>query len=202
MFALHDTLTLLITIQLNLYGSYSLMPRAGLRKNCSSCSGLSGAMKGHVAAPQAGKASTSILALGETCGVYFLACSKGLRCLPPDNDPNPLQALLQGRGICSPIKASTKSPPPTESQPFISENSEKGPCRELLNIILQGFKFTVIHTNQDIYIPNCDRQGYFKRKQCRSSRGMQRGLCWCVDEKGTRASSQTRVDGSVACNSA
>ncbi|XP_026857843.2 insulin-like growth factor-binding protein 6a [Electrophorus electricus] len=200
--ALHDILTLLITIQFNLYGSYSLAPQGGLRKSCSSCSGLSGAMKGHIIAAQAGEASTSMLGLGEPCGVYTQACDKGLRCLPPDSVQSPLQVLLQGRGICSSVKASTKSPPPTESQPLISENSEKGPCRKLLNTILQGIKPTVIQSNQDIYIPNCDRQGYFRRKQCRSSRGVQRGQCWCVDLKGTRAPSQTREDGFITCSSA
>lgn len=38
-------------------------------------------------------------------------------------------------------------------------------------------------------------------KQCRSSRGMQRGQCWCVDEKGSKISSRKRNDGTISCNS-
>ncbi|XP_072522260.1 insulin-like growth factor-binding protein 6a [Salminus brasiliensis] len=196
--SLHDMLTLLLTIQLNLYSCYSLGPQAGLRKN----PGSSGVMKGHVAVPPSREESTAMLALGEPCGVYTLACGRGLRCMPPEGDQSPLQALLQGRGVCRTIKSSMEPTPAKESRPPFSENTEKGPCRKLLNTVLQGIDLTAIQLDQDIYIPNCDRQGFFRRKQCRSSRGMQRGQCWCVDEKGSKTPSRHREDGSVACSSA
>lgn len=41
----------------------------------------------------------------------------------------------------------------------------QGPCRKLLNTVLQGIELTVIHSIQDIYIPNCDRHGFFRKKQ-------------------------------------
>jgi len=42
------------------------------------------------------------LAMGEACGVYTLSsCARGLRCMPPEDEARPLQALLDGRGVCS-----------------------------------------------------------------------------------------------------
>ncbi|KAL6464744.1 hypothetical protein MHYP_G00270610 [Metynnis hypsauchen] len=196
--SLHDMLTLLLTIQLHLYGCYSLVPQA--RKICPSCQGS--IVKGHVAAPPSREESTTVLAIGEPCGVYTLACGRGLRCMPPEGDQSPLQALLQGRGVCRSIKTSFETVRPTESWTSISHNSEKGPCRKLLNSVLQGIDLTAIQRDQDIYIPNCDKKGFFRRKQCWSSRGMQRGQCWCVDEKGAKVLSRTRDDGSIACSGA
>lgn len=40
------------------------------------------------------------LAVGEPCGVYTLSCAHGLRCAPPEDEPRPLRALLEGRGVC------------------------------------------------------------------------------------------------------
>lgn len=113
---LQDLLTLLLTIQLNLYDCSSLVPQVGLRKICPTCRGSSGSLgvlKGHVAVPQSREDYTSTLTLGEPCGVYTLACGRGLRCLPPEGDHGPLQALLHGRGICRTIKASIETPHPS-----------------------------------------------------------------------------------------
>ncbi|XP_067288459.1 insulin-like growth factor-binding protein 6a [Pseudorasbora parva] len=193
-------LTFLVTIQLSLFGSNSLV--LGLRKICSLCNGPSGDLKGHTAERLSGEEITSVLALDEPCGVYTLACAQGLRCMPHLGEQSPLQALLQGRGVCKNIKSTISDiPPPTDYRPSITENNEKGPCRKLLNTVLQSIELTIIHSIQDIYIPNCDRQGSFRRKQCLSSRGMQRGQCWCVDEKGSKISSRKRNDGTISCNS-
>lgn len=55
-----------------------------------------------------------MLALGEPCGVYTLPCAQGLRCIPPFGEQSPLQALLQGRGVCKNIKSTfTDNPPPS-----------------------------------------------------------------------------------------
>uniref|UniRef100_A0A8C1YHB2 Insulin-like growth factor binding protein 6a n=1 Tax=Cyprinus carpio TaxID=7962 RepID=A0A8C1YHB2_CYPCA len=190
MVSFHYLLSLLVTIQLSLYGSNSLV--LGLKKICTSCNGPTGEPSGHRGEHLSGEEITSVLALGEHCGVYTLPCMQGLRCIPPLGEQSPLQALLQGRGVCKNIK----------KHPSSTENNEKGPCRKLLNTILQSIELTIIHSIPDIYIPNCDKQGFFRRKQCRSSRGMQRGHCWCVDEKGSKISSLKRSDGTISCNSA
>lgn len=45
--------------------------------------------------------NATALAVGEPCGVYTLSCAHGLRCAPPEDEPRPLRALLEGRGVCS-----------------------------------------------------------------------------------------------------
>lgn len=52
--------------------------------------------------------NATTLAVGELCGVYTLSCAHGLRCAPPQGEPRPLRALLEGRGVCS--NASSISP--------------------------------------------------------------------------------------------
>ncbi|XP_047666095.1 insulin-like growth factor-binding protein 6a [Tachysurus fulvidraco] len=188
MASLRDLLMLLITVQLHLSSTSSL----GVKKNSST-----GKRQG--AASQSLDEGTSVLALGEACGVYTLTCGRGLRCLPPEGDQSPLQSLLQGKGVCRSIKVSIQRTTTTDSHPPVTESLEKGPCRRLLMSLLQKLELTVIQTDRDIYIPNCDKNGYFKRKQCLSSRGMQRGQCWCVDEKGNKLSSRGR-DGAVTCS--
>lgn len=96
MAALRDLLTLLITIQLHLSSTSSLSPNKK--------SGGSGKRQG--AASQSLEEGTSVLALGESCGVYTLFCGRGLRCFPPEGDQSPLQSLLQGKGTCRSIKLS------------------------------------------------------------------------------------------------
>lgn len=45
--------------------------------------------------------NATALSVGELCGVYTLSCAQGLRCSPPQGEPRPLRALLEGRGVCS-----------------------------------------------------------------------------------------------------
>ncbi|XP_066528592.1 insulin-like growth factor-binding protein 6a [Hoplias malabaricus] len=195
--SLYKMLTLVLTIQMHMFGSYCLPFTAGLKK----LRGSQGLLKGHVSGSDLSQEdSTSLLALGEPCGVYTLSCLKGLRCVPSEGEQSPLQALLQGRGICRSIKTKIETPTPTESRPSTSDSSEKGPCRKQLNSILQKIDLTAIQFEKDIYIPNCDKQGFYRKKQCWSSRGTQRGQCWCVDQKGTKIPSSTTDDGSVSCS--
>uniref|UniRef100_A0AAQ5XFK0 Insulin-like growth factor-binding protein 6 n=1 Tax=Amphiprion ocellaris TaxID=80972 RepID=A0AAQ5XFK0_AMPOC len=146
--------------------------------------------------------STSVLASGEPCGVYTLSCAKGLRCVPPPREHSPLQALLQGRGICAKHSRTspTERPHPTGPHPSHSGDIEKAPCRKLLNSVLRGLELTIFQSDRDIYIPNCDTRGFYRKKQCRSSKGMQRGHCWCVDELGTPVPSRATEDGTLPCD--
>lgn len=99
MAALCDLLTLLITVQLQLSSTSSLSHHTGVRK-----SGSSGKHQG--SASQSLEEGTSVLVLGEACGVYTPACGRGLRCFPSEGDQSPLQSLLQGKGACKSIKVS------------------------------------------------------------------------------------------------
>uniref|UniRef100_A0A3B3REX3 Insulin-like growth factor binding protein 6b n=1 Tax=Paramormyrops kingsleyae TaxID=1676925 RepID=A0A3B3REX3_9TELE len=153
---------------------------------------------------RAGEGSTSSLALGEPCGVYTLSCAKGLRCVPPAREQSPLQALLQGRGVCAKQSRGGPGDRPTftgeDTHSSSSSDLEKAPCRKLLNSVLRSVELTIFPSSRDIYIPNCDTRGFYRKKQCRSSKGTQRGHCWCVDEHGTKLPARAGEDGALPCD--
>ncbi|XP_041836973.1 insulin-like growth factor-binding protein 3 [Melanotaenia boesemani] len=148
-----------------------------------------------------GDLNATTLALGEPCGVYTLSCSQGLRCEPLKDEPRPLRALLEGRGVCNNSSSAT----PTEvvqiveTYPAPTEHPDEAPCRKLLTSLIKGLDAHLFKTNHDIYMPNCDKHGFFRKKQCWSSRGKQRGKCWCVDENGMPVSPNTKQRGSLSC---
>ena len=99
-------LTTVVLLLIAHCGSWTGANRLGPFKVCPSCRDPLGAGRPPRDHNVAG--STSVLAQGEPCGVYTLSCAKGLRCVPPPREHSPLQALLQGRGICA--KHSRTSP--------------------------------------------------------------------------------------------
>ncbi|XP_072220390.1 insulin-like growth factor-binding protein 3 isoform X1 [Leuresthes tenuis] len=213
--------------------------------------------------PGCGCCLTCALSFGQPCGVYTGRCGSGLTCQHQPGETKPLQALLEGRGIC--VNGSNRRPtarptPPvnelpaenTETQdeeqnctslglqtsystqrpagplkpplhPFFStekldvfrreqqkrnqnlkkedipgplitdqqnfsletkQELENGPCRREMESILRSFKITNILNPKGFRIPNCDKRGFYKKKQCRPSKGRKRGFCWCVDKYG------------------
>lgn len=76
-----------------------------------------------------------------------------------------------------------------------------------------------------LYIPNCDKKGFFKRRQvrtrplfppppataiffsltpavrpqCKPSRGRRRGICWCVDRFGVKIPGVGYAGGDLQC---
>ncbi|XP_026569538.1 insulin-like growth factor-binding protein 6 [Pseudonaja textilis] len=68
----------------------------------------------------------------------------------------------------------------------IKQELDMGPCRLHLEAILQELKAPLYMNGEDIFIPNCDTKGFYRRKQCRTSKGQKRGRCWCVDKRGHR----------------
>ncbi|XP_037539790.1 insulin-like growth factor-binding protein 5 [Nematolebias whitei] len=181
-------------------GTWAGANRWGHFKVCPSCKNPLGAGRPPRDHNVAG--SMTVLTQGEPCGVYTLSCGKGLRCVPPPREHSPLQALLQGRGTCAKHSRTspTERPHPTGPHPTHFGESEKAPCRKLLNSVLRGLELTVFQSDWDIYIPNCDTSGFYRKKQCLSSKGMQRGQCWCVDKLGVRLPSRAREDGSLPCD--
>lgn len=101
-----SNLTTVVLLLIAHCGSWTGANRLGPFKVCPSCRDPLGAGRPPRDHNVAG--STSVLAQGEPCGVYTLSCAKGLRCVPPPREHSPLQALLQGRGICA--KHSRTSP--------------------------------------------------------------------------------------------
>ncbi|XP_042356223.1 insulin-like growth factor-binding protein 5 [Plectropomus leopardus] len=142
--------------------------------------------------------NATTLAVGEPCGVYTLSCANGLRCAPPEDEPRPLRALLEGRGVCN----NTNSISPTETvhteDPATTEDPDEAPCRKLLTTLIKGLDAHLFKSHHDIYMPNCDKRGFFRKKQCWSSRGKRRGKCWCVDRNGMPVSN-TKQTGGLNC---
>ncbi|XP_063076534.1 insulin-like growth factor-binding protein 3 [Engraulis encrasicolus] len=218
--------------------------------------------------PGCGCCMTCALAHGQPCGIYTGRCGVGLSCQHQPGEAKPLQALLEGRGICanatskklqrtptptkenegskkvpgedrdgpqSPGASPTASPPPpppasfprpphseqhppyhghakaevirreharksqsfkveglpmapnTDQQNFSLETKpepEFGPCRREMESILNSLKVTDILNPRGFRIPNCDKKGFYKKRQCRPSNGRKRGFCWCVDKYG------------------
>ncbi|XP_039612335.1 insulin-like growth factor-binding protein 5 [Polypterus senegalus] len=77
--------------------------------------------------------------------------------------------------------------------------AEYGPCRRQMESILQDMKVTSRIVPQTLYLPNCDRKGFYKRKQCKPSRGRKRGICWCVDKYGLKLPGTDYNGGDIQC---
>ncbi|XP_032381282.1 insulin-like growth factor-binding protein 3 [Etheostoma spectabile] len=211
--------------------------------------------------PGCGCCMTCALGEGLACGVYTARCGSGLTCQHRPGESRPLQALLEGRGVCSSAAAkklnsllipvqkqdnagnlieedcanvtatmtvlpglatvkgghsrgSMDTRPPLHNKliqkdqnrktqgykvesvsgganmdmhNFSLENkreTEYGPCRREMESILSGLKISNVLNPRGFRIPNCDRKGFYKKKQCRPSKGRRRGYCWCVDKYG------------------
>nr|XP_031307988.1 insulin-like growth factor-binding protein 5 isoform X2 [Camelus dromedarius] len=86
------------------------------------------------------------------------------------------------------------------SAPEIRQESEQGPCRRHMEASLQELKASPRMVPRAVYLPNCDRKGFYKRKQCKPSRGRKRGICWCVDKYGMKLPGMEYVDGDFQCH--
>ncbi|XP_010879499.1 insulin-like growth factor-binding protein 6 [Esox lucius] len=206
---LYPDILVLLFLQLALSSQCTLASRLPPHRGVSSLSKGSEGTRAPTQRQQSGEISTTVLAFGEPCGVYTLSCARGLRCIPRLGDPSPLQALLKGRGFCSNISTPSPSERPQNTaivpvtHPTHMEGLEKAPCRKLLNTVLKDLEPLVYQSDRgDIYMPNCDKRGFFRKKQCKSSRGMNRGHCWCVDESGTPTPSRTSPQGHLICDNA
>ncbi|XP_028328897.1 insulin-like growth factor-binding protein 3 [Gouania willdenowi] len=210
--------------------------------------------------PGCGCCLTCALSSGQPCGVYTGRCGSGLSCQHQPGESRPLQALLEGRGVCanSTDRRHTITPPlnelpvenaetqdeernstgsgrqtsystrrtpgslwpaahpffPSAKSDILRRDQQKrtqsfkmdglpgllsdplnfsleakqepnyGPCRREMETILSTLKIASILNPRGFRIPNCDKKGFYKRKQCRPSKGRKRGFCWCVDKYG------------------
>uniref|UniRef100_A0A3B3S4W7 Insulin-like growth factor binding protein 3 n=1 Tax=Paramormyrops kingsleyae TaxID=1676925 RepID=A0A3B3S4W7_9TELE len=195
--------------------------------------------------PGCGCCMTCALTEGQPCGVYTGRCGSGLTCQYQPGESRPLQALLEGRGVCSrsaskklnsiliPVHKQGRQWGPISitvlvdlSDPLLGAASlcyiyeevaaantdtckkkknchlrtqfssmmqcsdaplpppSQGPCRREMDSVLNSLKITNVLNPKGFRIPNCDKKGFYKKKQCRPSKGRKRGSCWCVDKYG------------------
>ncbi|XP_026537048.1 insulin-like growth factor-binding protein 3 isoform X2 [Notechis scutatus] len=59
--------------------------------------------------PGCGCCFTCALPEGQPCGVYTERCGSGLSCRPRSDEPKPLQALLDGKGLCMNVSGDAAS---------------------------------------------------------------------------------------------
>lgn len=76
---------------------------------------------------------------------------------------------------------------------------EIGPCRRKLDGVIHRMKNTSQVIAFSLYLPNCDKKGFYKRKQCKPSRGRKRGICWCVDGFGVKLPGTDYSGGDIQC---
>ncbi|XP_037837998.1 insulin-like growth factor-binding protein 3 isoform X2 [Kryptolebias marmoratus] len=191
--------------------------------------------------PGCGCCLTCALSFGQPCGVYTGRCGSGLTCQAQPGETKPLQALIEGRGICvnaTNRRAAVRPTPPvnelpehtetldkeqnstdsslqtsynshagplrpphhpsfssaksdvlrrepqkktqsfkmedlpgpliTDQQNFALETKQEpeyGPCRREIESILSNLKITNILNPRGFRIPNCDKKGFYKKKQ-------------------------------------
>uniref|UniRef100_A0A3B5L6H5 Insulin-like growth factor-binding protein 3 n=1 Tax=Xiphophorus couchianus TaxID=32473 RepID=A0A3B5L6H5_9TELE len=207
--------------------------------------------------PGCGCCMTCALGEGQACGVYTARCGSGLTCKHQPGENRPLQALLEGRGVCtsatkkliSYLKPETLSKlnEPTETvncghspgsmntRPPLhntliqkAENrktqsykvepvsggvskdmhnfsleskreAEYGPCRREIDSIMNSLKINNVLNPRGFRLPNCDKKGFYKKKQCRPSKGRNRGFCWCVDKYGQPLPGYDDKQGKTKC---
>ncbi|XP_042527278.1 insulin-like growth factor-binding protein 3 [Dipodomys spectabilis] len=74
-----------------------------------------------------------------------------------------------------------------DTKTFSSESkrdTEYGPCLREMEDTLNHLKFLNVLSPRGVHIPNWDKKGFYKKKQCSHSKGRKQDFCWCVDKYG------------------
>lgn len=65
-----------------------------------------------------------------------------------------------------------------------TDNSpQQAPCRKLLTTLISDLEAHLFDTQHDIYMPNCDKRGFFRKKQVSAGQDYscsRRHLCLCA----------------------
>ncbi|XP_078083915.1 insulin-like growth factor-binding protein 2 [Mustelus asterias] len=206
--------------------------------------------------------------LGEPCGVYTPRCGAGLRCYPKSDTEYPLQALVQGQGLCGkrrdleynrsrdthtggeghgerlntelidnhlnypnvsvlgrkPVRVGSKTTAVirerNNAQWRSMDRSGKAneearrpwpqltTCQVELDQVLERISSLRLPDERgplehlySLHIPNCDWQGLYNLKQCKTSLNGQRGECWCVNpHTGKVITGSPKVRGDPECH--
>ncbi|CAB1326343.1 unnamed protein product [Coregonus sp. 'balchen'] len=210
MLGLYDKLNLLAAVSLSLLTSLALSsPVVGpepircapcTQEKLDECPAISPDCKQVLREPGCGCCLACALEKGASCGVYTAHCAEGLKCSPRPGDPRPLHSLTRGQAICTEDQGQeeVERVPDLSSLPYLlglntpfdtsddgaqESIKAKGPCHIELHAALDriassqqelGEKFTTF------YLPNCDKNGFYKAKQCESSLVGPPASCWCV----------------------
>ncbi|XP_012681360.1 insulin-like growth factor-binding protein 1b isoform X2 [Clupea harengus] len=177
--------------------------------------------------PGCGCCLACALEKGDSCGVYTAHCATGLHCSPRPGDPRPIHSLTRGHGTCTELEEDegtdhgslhhlldlNKPLNPMEAQESLKArvnaiqnklHGQMGPCHTELHAALAmivtsqqklGEKFT------SFYLPNCDKHGFYKAKQCETSLVGQSARCWCVSSwNGKQIQGSSDIPGDAQCH--
>uniref|UniRef100_A0A4W5Q4Z1 Insulin-like growth factor-binding protein 1 n=1 Tax=Hucho hucho TaxID=62062 RepID=A0A4W5Q4Z1_9TELE len=165
---------------------------------------------------------------GDLCGIYTAPCGSGLRCTPRPGDLRPLHSLTRGQAVCTEIPEPERNPVPqnpgistalivshvapsemdlqnTLKTLYLSLSlSSQGPCHVELQRALEKIAKSQQKLGDKLtrfYLPNCDKHGLYKAKQCESSLDGQKGRCWCVSFwNGKKILGSTDLEGDAECS--
>ncbi|XP_037131989.1 insulin-like growth factor-binding protein 1 [Syngnathus acus] len=156
--------------------------------------------------PGCGCCMACALERGNACGVHTAHCASGLRCMPRPGEARPLHALIRGQGLCTEDQAEAEEEADRSSlqdmlglanqEAADTQESIKAKVNAIRNKLLQqgpchielGAALDAIASSQQnlgekfttFYLPNCDKHGFYKAKQCESSLAGPPARCWCV----------------------
>ncbi|XP_062850467.1 insulin-like growth factor-binding protein 1b isoform X2 [Trichomycterus rosablanca] len=179
--------------------------------------------------PGCGCCPTCALSRGASCGVYTAHCAPGLRCTPRDGDTHPLHSLTRGHGVCTDdhaaqeddeeeyssslhhLLALDKAGDPEAHEGIRAKvNAIKrklvqlGPCHTELHSALDTITASQQALGENFasfYLPNCDKHGFYKSKQCETSLVGQPARCWCVSAwNGKRITGSSDVPEDALCH--
>ncbi|XP_078260455.1 insulin-like growth factor-binding protein 5b [Rhinoraja longicauda] len=100
----------------------------------------------------------------------------------------------------SKIISSSENTAQERLQSAYKHEAQLGPCRRQMDVVLQSLRKAAYLSPHEVYIPNCDRKGLYKRKQCKPSKGKRRGLCWCVDKHGFKLPGSDYMHHDTPCH--
>uniref|UniRef100_A0A4W4HQD1 Insulin-like growth factor-binding protein 1 n=1 Tax=Electrophorus electricus TaxID=8005 RepID=A0A4W4HQD1_ELEEL len=161
--------------------------------------------------PGCGCCLACALEQGEPCGIYTAHCGTGLRCVPRPEDPHPLHSLTRGRsslqyllGLNKPLDLEAHESIMAKVNAIRKKLVKLGPCHTELHSALDtiaasqqalGEKFTTF------YLPNCDKHGFYKAKQCETSLVGRLMRCWCVSSwNGKRIIGSSDLTADALCH--
>ncbi|XP_028831659.1 insulin-like growth factor-binding protein 1 [Denticeps clupeoides] len=180
--------------------------------------------------PGCGCCLACALEKGTSCGIYTAHCATGLQCTPKPGDPRPLHSLTRGQAVCTEVEEEEEeldhgsihyllglnkpldTADAAEAQESLKARvnaiqkklTKQGPCHMELHVALDqittsqqtmGEKFTTF------YLPNCDKHGFYKAKQCETSLVGHTAHCWCVSAwNGKRIPGSSDVTGDGQCH--
>uniref|UniRef100_A0A3B1IE72 Insulin-like growth factor binding protein 1b n=1 Tax=Astyanax mexicanus TaxID=7994 RepID=A0A3B1IE72_ASTMX len=144
--------------------------------------------------PGCGCCLACALSLGDACGVHTAPCGSGLRCTPRAGDPQPLHSLVRGQGACDedlhallqlsqPTDTTARDAIRARANAIRKKLVQLGPCHTQLHAALDTIAASQQALGQQFtsfYLPNCDKHGFYKAKQCETSLMGQPPRCWCV----------------------